>query len=64
MFFDPMYFLFIAPAMLLAFWAQMRVKSTYAAAQQEPAPLSGGGAARLVLNQAGLQNVSIEEVPG
>lgn len=64
MFFDPIYFLFIAPAMLLAVWAQMRVKSTYAAAQQEPAPLSGAGAARLVLNQAGLQNVSIEEVPG
>jgi Zn-dependent membrane protease YugP len=64
MFFDPVYFLFLAPAMLLAFWAQMRVKSAYAAAQQEPAPLSGKAAARFVLDHAGLQSVAIEEVPG
>src|SRR5581483_3233553 len=64
MFFDPVYFLFLAPAMLLAFWAQMRVKSAYAAAQQEPAPLSGVAAARFVLDHAGLQSVAIEEVPG
>jgi Zn-dependent membrane protease YugP len=64
MFFDPMYFLFLAPAILLAFWAQMRVKSAYAAAQQEPAPLSGAGAARLVLDRAGLHSVEIEQVPG
>ena len=38
MFFDPVYLLFVAPALLLALWAQMRVKSTYAAAAQMPAP--------------------------
>jgi Zn-dependent membrane protease YugP len=64
MFFDPVYFLFLAPAMLLAFWAQMRVKSTYAEAQQIPAELSGAAAARYVLNSAGLQNVAVEEIPG
>jgi Zn-dependent membrane protease YugP len=26
-FFDPMYFVFVAPAMLLAMWAQARVSS-------------------------------------
>ena len=62
--FDPMYFLYIAPAMLLAFWAQMKVRSTYAAAQQAPARLSGAAAARHILDAAGLQHISIEPVPG
>lgn len=64
MFFNPMYFLWIAPALLLAFWAQMRVKATYAQAQQMPAPLSGAAAARHILDSAGLQNVEIEQIPG
>jgi Zn-dependent membrane protease YugP len=64
MYFDPMYFLFIAPALVLAMWAQMRIRSTYATAQQMPAPLSGAAAARHVLNSAGLQHVEIEQVPG
>lgn len=64
MFFDPAYFLWIAPALLLGFWAQMKVRSTYAAAQQEPAPLSGAAAARHILDSAGLNSVEIEEVPG
>ena len=64
MFFDPMYFVFIAPAGLLALWAQFRVKSAYAAAQQQPAPLSGAAAARHILDQAGLQNVTIDMVQG
>jgi len=62
--FDPLYFLFVGPAMLLALWAQFRVRSAYAQAQQQPAPLSGAAAARHILDQAGLQNVSIEMVPG
>jgi Zn-dependent membrane protease YugP len=64
MMFNPMYFLWIAPALLLAFWAQMRVKATYAQAQQMPAPLSGAAAARHILDSAGLQNVEIEQIPG
>jgi uncharacterized protein len=63
-FFDPKYFLFVGPALLLAMWAQLRVKSAYAAAQQMPAPLSGAAAARHVLDSAGLSDVAIEEVPG
>jgi uncharacterized protein len=61
---DPLYFLFIGPAMLLALWAQFRVRSAYAAAQKQPAALSGAAAARHILDQAGLQGVSIEMVPG
>src|SRR5688572_6340082 len=64
MFFDPMYFLFIAPAFLLALWAQFRVKSTYAAAAQVPAELSGAATARYVLDSAGLTNVPVEQVGG
>ena len=64
MFFDPVYFLYIAPALLLMFWAQMRVKSTFAAAQKVSTPLSGAAAARHILDSAGLHNVAIEQVPG
>ena len=64
MFFDPVYFLFILPPFLLGLWAQMRIKSTYAAAARIPAQLSGAAAARHILDSAGLQNVGIEAVPG
>jgi Zn-dependent membrane protease YugP len=64
MFFDPVYFLYIAPALLLAFWAQFRVRSAYAEAQQVPAPMTGAEAARRVLDAGGLYNVEIEPVAG
>jgi Zn-dependent membrane protease YugP len=64
MYFDPIYFLYLAPAVLLMLWAQFRVKATYAQAQQQPAPLSGAAAARHILDSAGLENVGIEQVPG
>jgi Zn-dependent membrane protease YugP len=63
-YFDPMYLLAIAPALLLGLWAQFRVKSTYHAAQQVPAPLTGAAAARHVLDSAGLQDVAVEETHG
>jgi len=63
-FFNPGYLLFIAPAFLLGLWAQFKVRSTYAAAQRQPAPLSGSAAARHILDSAGLDNVAIEQVPG
>ena len=58
------YLLFIAPAIILGIWAQMRVKATYAQAQRLAAPLSGAAAARHILDSAGLQGVAIEQVPG
>jgi uncharacterized protein len=63
-YFDPVYFLFIAPAVLLGMWAQLRIRTTYARAQQLAAPLSGAAAARHILDSAGLTNVQIEEAPG
>lgn len=62
--FDPMYWLFILPALLLGLWAQFRIKANYATAQQLAAPLSGAAAARHILDSAGLGNVGIEMVPG
>ena len=64
MFFDPLYFVFVLPAFLLGLWAQLRIKMTYATAQQMAAPLSGAAAARHILDSAGLQDVGIEEIPG
>ncbi len=64
MFFDPWYFVFIAPALILAFIAQGMVHSAYARASQIRAKLSGMAAARRILDSAGLENVHIEQVPG
>ena len=54
----------MAPGLILALWAQARIKSTYAKAQRQPAPLSGAAAARHILDSAGLNSVDIEQVPG
>ncbi len=64
LYFDPRYFLFIAPGFLLGLWAQSRVRSTYAKASAQPSQLSGAAAARHILNDAGLAQVGIEQVPG
>lgn len=63
-YFDLKLLIFIAPALLLGLWAQMRVKSTYARAARMPARLSGAAAARHILDSAGVSGVDIEQVPG
>ncbi len=62
--FDPLYFLFITPAVLLGLWAQYRVKSAYDTARREPASMTGAEAARRVLDAAGLSAVRIEPIAG
>jgi uncharacterized protein len=64
MFLDPLYFLLIGPAFLLALFAQFRVKSAYAQMSKVPARMSGAQAARRMLDSAGLHNVPIEMVGG
>lgn len=66
MFFDPVYLLLIAPAVLLAIYAQIRVKSTYHEASQIPTRrgLTGAEAARRLLDADGLTNVRVEPVDG
>ncbi|MGQ9503379.1 MAG: zinc metallopeptidase [Thermogutta sp.] len=63
-FFDPFYLIFITPAIVLALWAQYRVRSTYAQARQIPTRLSGAETARLILDSAGLTDVDIDVTPG
>lgn len=63
-FFDPVYFLYLAPAFVLMMWAQYRLRSTYAEAQQFPVFQSGARAARDILDAAGLHHVAIEQTPG
>lgn len=64
MFFDPLYFVFLAPALLLAFVAQIMVRSAYATGNTVAARMSGYSAARQVLDAEGLYTVEIEQVPG
>jgi Zn-dependent membrane protease YugP len=61
---DYLYWVMLAPALLLGLWAQGRVHSAFARAQQVPAPMSGATAARYILDSAGLQNIAIEPVEG
>lgn len=66
MFFDPMYFVFALPALLLAMYATFKVRRTYAKYSQVPSAtgLSGAEVARHLLNAAGLNHVQVERVPG
>lgn len=64
--FDPLYFVFLAPAILLVLWAQFKVKSAFAAASQVPSRsgYNGSDVARVVMESAGVFDVDIEEVSG
>ncbi len=63
---DPMYFLFILPAMALAGWASFKVKKELAAAAQiaPSSRLSGAEAADRILRANGLDDVRIESASG
>lgn len=66
MYFDPMYFVFMIPALILVFWAQSKVKGAYSKYRQVPnsAGATGAQAARAILDANGLQQVTIEQTPG
>ncbi len=63
-FFDMRYLVCLAPAILLAMWAQMKVKSAYARASRYRSRngLSGAEAAQRILNAYGIADVAIEPV--
>lgn len=65
-FFDPMYFVFILPALLLAFYAQMKVRGAYGKWLKVPntRSLSGVDAARYLISANQIGDVKIEGVPG
>lgn len=66
MFFDPVYFLIVGPAMLLALWAQMKVKGSYDKWSRYAASsgLTGAQAAARMLQNAGIRDVTVEQVQG
>lgn len=65
-YFDPMYLVFLAPALLLAFFAQMKVRSAYATYTKvrNARGMTGLDAARTILGPEGLQDVQVEGTPG
>ncbi|MHB8572224.1 MAG: zinc metallopeptidase [Candidatus Dormibacteria bacterium] len=65
-FISPTYILFMLPALALGAYAQWKVKSAYARWEAVPnsSRLNGMDMARRILNQAGLQNVGVEVIPG
>jgi uncharacterized protein len=64
--FDPVYWLFLIPGLLLGLWAQFQLSSAYRKYSRVPVEsgLTGAQAARQILNQAGLGGMPVEEVPG
>jgi hypothetical protein len=63
---DPLYLVFALPALLLAFWAQMRVRSAYSKYLRVPNArgMTGLEAAQHLLQSQGLGDIQIEGIPG
>ena len=67
MVFDPMYFVFMIPGLLLTLWAQSRVRGSYAKYSELPryaVRLTGEQVARSVLASNGIDDVQIEPTKG
>ena len=66
MFFDPMYFLVLAPAFVFALWASWRTKSNFKKYSRVPVSsgLSGAEAAQRVLDGAGISDVDVVSTRG
>ncbi len=66
MYFDPFYFIFVLPGLLLALWAQFKTKSTFEHYSRVASfnGMTGAMAARRLLDAAGVSGVRIVEVDG
>lgn len=66
MYFDPLWLLFAIPGLLLGFYAQFKLSSAYGKYMRVgvESGMSGAEAARRILDQAGLDDVAVAEVPG
>ncbi len=64
--FDPLYFLFAVPGLLIGIWAQIKLRHAYGKYSQVPVEsgMTGAEAAREILDQAGLHDMPVEEIPG
>ena len=66
MFFDPLYFLFMIPGLILVLFAQARLKGAFSKYRQIPNErgLTGAQAAAAVMRAAGVHDVGIEPIAG
>ncbi|HUB87514.1 MAG TPA: zinc metallopeptidase [Verrucomicrobiae bacterium] len=65
-YFDPLWLLFAIPGLLLGIWAQVKLHHAYGKYSRVPVEsgMTGAQAAREILDQAGLVNVPVVEIPG
>jgi uncharacterized protein len=65
-FLDPRYLIFALPALLLAFYAQAKVRGAYSRYGKQPnhRGLTGYDTARILLQSSGLDHVGVQEIPG
>jgi Zn-dependent membrane protease YugP len=61
-----LYFLFLIPGLLLGIWAQIKLHHAYGKYSKVPVDsgMTGAQVARRILNDAGLNDMPVEEVPG
>ena len=66
MYFDPLWFAFLIPGLLLGLYAQFKLSGTYNKYMRVgvESGLSGAQAARRILDNAGLVDIPVEEIPG
>jgi uncharacterized protein len=64
-YFDPMYFVYLAPALLLGLWAQMKLRGTFAryARVGTSSGMNGQAAAQILMQQEGLR-IGVRSTPG
>jgi Zn-dependent membrane protease YugP len=64
--FDPMYFVFMIPGLILMLWAQSRVRGSYAkySKVRNAANITGAQVARRILDSNGLYDVPVEHTRG
>ena len=65
-FFDPWWLVFAVPGLLLGLWAQIKLSHAYGKYSKVAVEsgMTGAQAARRILDDAGLNDMPVEEVPG
>lgn len=66
MIFDPLYLIIVLPGLLIGIWAQIKLSHAYGKYSKVPVEsgMTGAEAARRILNDAGLNDMPVEEVEG
>ena len=64
--FDPIYWFFLIPGLLIGIWAQIKLSRAYGkySRVEVESGMTGAEAAREILDRSGLTNVPVAEIPG